>query len=214
LKTRSKTKTGKILSPFSIIYLEENSKFLLLMQDHCFSLSHSNTATSLRYSTFFCFSQRKMKFAPVAALLNLAMASGKLISEQLTAYRKLLGTDTLTADGLLTLLKLHDGDTTCVDSCERYLREFIGSPEGMSWDRLEEVIKTIYGDSISNDPYQPQEIHLALTSSPTEMKVIWATMDPLIDPFVEYTANVNEWSEADTLIGTALSYSYTVPQNW
>ena len=69
------------------------------------------------------------------------------------------------------------------------------------------MLETIYGDTISSDPYDPQEVHLALGKSTNEMKVMWASMNELENSFVEYTlASVN--------VEKAISYTYTVPQNW
>lgn len=59
------------------------------------------------------------------------VVSGRLIKEQVEAYQKLVGTDRLTSDGLLKLLKLHDDDTICVNSCARYVSELVGGEVGM-----------------------------------------------------------------------------------
>jgi hypothetical protein len=112
------------------------------------------------------------------------------------------------------LLTYHDDDTICAHSCDRYLRELIGSENKMEWSRLEQLIETLYGDSISDDPYQPQEVHLSLTGELSEMKVMWATMENLIDPFVEYTSNMNEWDSETMKVASAVNFTYTVPQNW
>jgi hypothetical protein len=159
-----------------------------------------------------------------AAALSLLLATAtptissatpsRLVHEQVQAYKQLLGTEFLTSEGLLKLLKLHDDDTVCVGSCERYLQEYIGKDNKMEWTRLEHLIETIYGDSISSDPYQPQEVHLSLTNDPSEMKVMWVTMENLIDPFVEYSSNLNEWDSETTQTISAVNFTYSVPQNW
>jgi hypothetical protein len=86
--------------------------------------------------------------------------------------------------------------------------------EGMEWSRLEELVTTIYGDQISSDPYDPQEVHLSLRDSADEMKVMWASAANLVDPFVEYTASMDSWAEEVTMRSSAVNYTYTVPQNW
>lgn len=39
-------------------------------------------------------------------------------------------------------------------------------------------------------------------------------MDNLVDPFVEYTADLDNWSDENTMKASAVNYTYTVPQNW
>ncbi|CAM9280344.1 unnamed protein product, partial [Ectocarpus fasciculatus] len=59
---------------------------------------------------------------------------------------------------------------------------------------------------------QPQEVHLALTGALGEMKVMWASMDGLQDPFVEYAPAEDDsgtWTRQPATMDT-----YTVPQNW
>ena len=146
-------------------------------------------------------------------LAAVPFVGARLIKEQVAAYQKLVGTEQLTSDGLLKLLTLHDDDTVCVNACSRYVNDMLGV-NGMEWDRLEELITTIYGNQISLDPYDPQEVHLALRDSPEEMKVMWASMDNLIDPFVEYTDDMDSWAEDVTRTVAAVSYTYSVPQNW
>jgi hypothetical protein len=141
--------------------------------------------------------------------------SRNLIQEQVQAYKTLLGTDSLTADGLLSLLKFHDEDTVCGEGpCQRHLQNFIGDTKQMEWTRLEQIIQELYGDMISSDPFQPQEVHLSLTGDLTQMKVMWVTMENLIEPFVEYTSNMNEWIAESTYTAYATNYTYEVPQNW
>ena len=153
----------------------------------------------------------------VAALLGVlatssASSSSRLVSEQVQAYRKLIGTERLTAEGFRKIFKYHDDDSVCAHACGRHLEKLINDHAGMEWTRLEELIDSIYGDAISNDPFQPQEVHLALTGSLGEMKVIWASMDGLQNPFVEYAPADDE---SDTWTSQpATTDTYTVPQNW
>lgn len=107
-------------------------------------------------------------------------------------------------------MKLHDDEAICVDSCDRYLDNLLG--DGMEWSLFSNLVDAIYGDMISDDPYQPQEVHLAITDNVDEMKVIWATMEGLSNPFVEYTGASNDWTSATSL--SAKSYTYTVPEKW
>ena len=150
----------------------------------------------------------------LASSILASVFSSQLISEQVAAYRKLIGTDKLTAEGLLKILKLHDGDTVCAGPCVRHIDEFIGSRDGMDWKYLETLIEKIYGDAISSDPLDPQEVHISLTDSPNEMKVMWVTMDNLRNPFVEYTLATNTWTESNSMRSVATTDTYTVPMNW
>lgn len=146
-------------------------------------------------------------------LIATPYVGARLIKEQVNAYQKVVGTERLTTDGLLRLLKLHDDDTVCINACARYVENLVGK-EGMDWSRLEELITTIYGDQISSDPYDPQEVHLSLRDNPDEMKVMWASAANLVDPFVEYTASMESWSEEVTMRSSAVNFTYSVPQNW
>lgn len=66
---------------------------------------------------------------------------------------------------------------------------------------------------ISDDPYQPQEVHIATTADISAMKVMWATMSGLDKPFVEYVSERDgDWSKSKRV--SALSYTYDVPQKW
>ena len=51
------------------------------------------------------------------------------------------------------------------------LRERIGDG-AVTFDALEKLVETIYAGMISGDPYEPQEIKLALTDDPAAMKAI------------------------------------------
>jgi hypothetical protein len=139
-------------------------------------------------------------------------SGSRLVSEQVAAYQKLIGTEKLTYEGFIKLLTYHDDDTVCVGACKRYVSELIGV--GHDWSRLETLLNTIYGDQISSDPYDPQEVHLSLRDSKSEMKVMWVTMENLQNPFVEYTQSSNEWTDDSTKSSKATTSTYTVPQNW
>ena len=148
----------------------------------------------------------------VGGLLVFGDLSGRsLVKEQIGAYKKLLNTDNVTAEGLMTLIKLHDDDTVCVGPCAKYLENYIGKSKSLGWGYLEKFIEDVYGDMISTDPHDPQEVHLSLTGSPSSMKVMWATMENLENPFVEYTESSNDWSDANVLTSTASAYTYSVP---
>ncbi len=57
----------------------------------------------------------------VLTVLNLLSVDARLIQEQLAAYKKILGTDKITSEGLIKLLTLHDSDTVCVGACRRFV---------------------------------------------------------------------------------------------
>lgn len=150
--------------------------------------------------------------ALLGVLATSSAATSRLISEQVQAYRKLIGTDRLTAEGFRKIFKYHDDDSVCTHACGRHLEKLINDRAGMEWTRLEELIESIYGDATSDDPFQPQEVHLALTGALGEMKVMWASMDGLQDPFVEYAPAEDDsgtWTRQPATMDT-----YTVPQNW
>ena len=79
----------------------------------------------------------------------------------------------------------------------------------------QKIVDALYGDQISDDPYQPQEVHLSLTAEPTSMKVMWVTMDTLQEAQVQYlpysrlSAN---WNTASVRYAT--NQTYSVPQKW
>ena len=73
----------------------------------------------------------------------------------------------------------------------------------------------LYGNEISLDPYQPQEIHLALTADNHAMKVMFVTMEPLTEPFVEYKMEaIGSGDSAGWRKAAAEHYTYTVEQKW
>lgn len=144
-----------------------------------------------------------------------SLESSRIIKEQINSYKNLIQTEKLSFNNFIKIQKFHDNDSICNGPCERYIyNNIFNFKKEIEWNRLEEIVKELYGDSITNDPYQPQQIHLSITNNLNEMKVIWATMDNLIDPFVEYTTNMNEWIESSTSTVNAVNYTYEVPQNW
>jgi hypothetical protein len=82
-------------------------------------------------------------------------ASG-LIRNQLDIYKTLLGDkETISRDELKQMMVLHDDDNSCEGACDRFLEQTFGS-KPLSWSALETLLDDIYGDAISDDPYQPQ----------------------------------------------------------
>jgi acid phosphatase type 7 len=148
-------------------------------------------------------------------MAGLAAVSGSVITEQMNAYKQIIGGDRLTAEGLVKILQLHDSDTRCHGPCLKHIDNFVQGPDGIEWGKLGELLEKIYGDAISTDPYDPQEVHIALTDSLNEVKVMWATMESLSEPFVEYTAVENDWADSASVMSSpAAQYTYTVPMNW
>jgi hypothetical protein len=109
------------------------------------------------------------------------------------------------------MMKYFDDDAYCGNECEEYVKSVIG--EGIPFTKLHELVDKIYGDEISDDPYQPQEVHLALTSDITSMKVMFVTMQNLGNPFVQYRTSLeSDWKVAK--VSNAVNYTYTVEQKW
>jgi hypothetical protein len=59
-------------------------------------------------------------------------------------------------------------------------------------------------------------VHLAITDEVGEMKVIWATMKNLEDPFVELLPAALDWASSPEQVVTvpATNYTYQVQKNW
>ncbi len=94
----------------------------------------------------------------------------------------------------------------------KQISEKMGAEE-LSFEAFEKVLDKIYGDQISDDPYQPQEIHIALGNDIASMKVMWLTMENLEKPIVEYLPLYeNNWKLAKT--ASAINYTYEVPVKW
>ena len=112
-----------------------------------------------------------LALSSIAAASSTTSKTSRLISEQMTAYKTLLGgSDKLTKNGFIKLLQMHDSDTICQGSCDRYLDNMFGDSGSMDFSRLEKLVNEIYGDLISSDPFQPQEVHISLTDYPDQMK--------------------------------------------
>eukprot|EP01038_Epipyxis_sp_PR26KG_P007480 gene7480-10194_t len=153
----------------------------------------------------------------------------KLISSQIEIYKKILsayyksnginpGNDNdITVEGLTLLMSL-------LENNPKYNRKAVEAMllniyehdyPSITWHDLESYLNVLYQDRISDDPYEPQEIHISLGNSTSKdsMKVMWVTMKNLINPFVEYLPNeLNEWKFSSKIGAT--NYTYTVPQNW
>ena len=111
------------------------------------------------------------------------------------------------------LFDLHDDDGHCGDLCLGYITDKLFKGHAfMNWDKFAKIITDIYGDEISDDPFQPQELHLALTNSTSSMNVMFVTMQELTAPFVEITATASPDAPATKLPAT--TSTYRVPQKW
>ena len=85
--------------------------------------------------------------------------TSRLIHEQLGIYKRILGGgDAISKDQLKDLMVLHDDDNSCVGACDRFLDQTFGSSGDLTWDAFEGLLDAIYGDAISDDPYQPQVV--------------------------------------------------------
>ena len=67
-------------------------------------------------------------------------------------------------------MNIIDDDAYCSQWCEQYLSNLIkkhnhGNEEA-PFGLFATIIDAIYGDLISDDPFEPQEIHLSLTGKP------------------------------------------------
>lgn len=131
--------------------------------------------------------------------------------------------EVLTRDSFAKLLNLMDGNPKYNHAAVDYLFEKYNLGLEIPFTRLHEIVDNIYGDMISDDPYQPQEIHIAMTNKTTEMKVMWVTMSALEKPFVEYqlynpiNGDDLDWDSTTNkriFRQYAVNYTYSVPQNW
>lgn len=151
------------------------------------------------------------------AVCSQTVTASRLVHEQIEVFRRIIqegfGHQELTLDSLVQLMQLMDGNPKYNKAALEHIVKQFGGLENFSFKRLEEIVDKIYGDQISDDPYQPQEVHLALTGNVEEMKVMWVTMQELDKPVVEYLpAADDDWTKATS--SAAISYTYTVPQNW
>lgn len=158
-------------------------------------------------------------------LLSIADGS-RIVGSLLRDYRRVLSSMNggveedrrdymITADDLRALIELHDDDFYCNDLCTKHLRSSLSLTNGsdsISYGLFEKLVDQLYGDMISDDPMEPQEIHLSLTGNPTEMTVMWTTKGHLFDPYVEYKSAVAD--DSGWLKSPAVNYTYEVPMNW
>ncbi len=124
------------------------------------------------------------------------------------------------AHSLKFLMDIQDGqDSICDDACVWFIREkYLKGQSFMNWEWFADTITKIYGDAITNDPFQPQELHLALTGDSSKMNIMYVTMQELASPFVQWqpkpTSGVADWSSAATQSMPATTSTYRVPQKW
>ena len=117
----------------------------------------------------------------------------------------------ITPEELVMLMNLIDNDTHCGKWCHMYLDKLLDGHNSI----FTPIVDAIYGDMISDDPFEPQEIHLSLTGDSSEMKVMWVTGDLLVDPHVEYRraetvdSPASKWQRS-----AAIHYTYEVPKKW
>ena len=118
-------------------------------------------------------------------------------------------------DSLKKLLNLHDDDAKCGTGCQIALIRYI-TKKGLPFGHFEKIIRNIYGDEISEDPYQPQEVHLALHKESTSMNVMWVTMESLDNPIVQFkeVGDDSETSWEGASERDATTSTYTVPKKW
>lgn len=122
----------------------------------------------------------------------------------------------VSVDSVKRLIALHDDDARCSSVCEAALIRYV-SKNGLPFHTLDKVIRDIYGDEISEDPYTPQEIHLALHTESTGMNVMWVTMEELENPLVQFMPvsagqSEKDWDSAKS--SNAASSTYSVPKKW
>jgi hypothetical protein len=169
------------------------------------------------------FSRMKSISFFIVALQIVSINGLSLISELTKFYQTIVEQGfqekTINKNSLSKLMNLFDGNPKYNEQGVKHLMSKLGMEEDatITFEFFHKVVAKIYGDMISDDPYQPQEIHLALTSKPSEMKVMWTTMENLENPVVQYqlnTPNMN-W-ENSRLISqlSAINYTYTVPKKW
>jgi hypothetical protein len=156
------------------------------------------------------------------------VASKNLLTEILSSYRTILQainpalneTSLISPHDIMHLMGVLDGNPKYNTLALSQITELIIGDridQKFSWDFFETAVTKIYGDQISEDPYTPQEIHLALTDTTEKMKVMWVTMENLEKPFVQYAKCAGgeqpDW-DGSAMTENADNYTYTVPQNW
>ncbi len=155
--------------------------------------------------------------------------SSKLADEIASTYHKILGAPkTISVESFSRLMNLIDDDVHCGLWCKKYLESQLKKHSSSSSTSQEleldfhvfsNIIDEIYGDLISDDPYDPQEIHISLTGVNTEMTVMWLSGKELINPSVEYrTASMKECEgkveDCEWKQSNAITSTYRVPQKW
>lgn len=179
-----------------------------------------NTRPKTSYTAMRAFPAFLVLFvASFSQVLSISIL-GELTKFFQTVVEKGFGEKSLNKKTLSKLLNLFDGNPKYNEKGVEYLLEKlgIGADQSITFEFFHEVVAKIYGDMISDDPFQPQEIHLALTANPSEMKVMWITMENLESPFVQYqvtTPNM-DWEEKNRRISTltAVNYTYSVTEKW
>mmetsp|Transcript_23680 Transcript_23680/g.32518 ORF Transcript_23680/g.32518 Transcript_23680/m.32518 type:complete len:574 (+) Transcript_23680:35-1756(+) len=174
-----------------------------------------------------------MRLLLLLSILGVSFCS-KLVKEQLSVYKKIIeayryngeARDEVTPEDIVSLIGLVEGngseniDNSIDQSIFHDLiisdvRNLLGGKESLSWGVFEKIVDTLYGNQISDDPYMPQEVHISLTGDSTTMKVMWASMESLENPFVQYLPNSRfalNWDNAAKQ--DAVSFTYEVPQKW
>lgn len=146
-------------------------------------------------------------------LINLVISS-KLVKEIVDFFETILqhhDKEIFDLEAYKIIMHYFEDDTFCGKECEKYVKSVVG--EGIPFTELHKLVDKLYGDEISDDPYQPQEVHLALTANITSMKVMFVTMKNLENPFVQYRPSIeSDWKVAR--ISYAANYTYTVEQKW
>ena len=162
------------------------------------------------------------------------------------AYTK--DSDKVDVGFLRFVIELHDDDARCEARCVEQLNKFLLSPLkhekgpaavaqvdaesgliSISFSRFRALLEQIYAGEVSSDPYQPQEIHLALTSASSSvgsrlpaaeatmsMKAMWVTMGALEYPIVQYlpAAGNGEYNWAKAAVAAAATSTYRVEKKW
>lgn len=158
-----------------------------------------------------------MKFYIFIILLLVTLVqSSRLVNEYMNFLQKILQTtyktDELNAESLTYLLQLIEGHPKYNMAATKFILDKVGQ-ESFTFRIFEKLVDKIYGDLISDDPFQPQEVHIALTNNTSIMNAMWTTMKELEKPHVEFmSSNSNDWSLAKT--AEATSWTYTVPKKW
>jgi hypothetical protein len=163
------------------------------------------------------------RFLSVVTILQIVSSSfllDSLANFFQTIVEKGFHEKTITKSSLVKLFNIFDGNPKYNEKGVDHLLQSMNIAENqtITFEFFRQVAYKIYGDMISDDPYQPQEIHLSLTNSSSEMKVIWVTMENLENPFVEYQLTTSDmtWESSSHRIHSvrASNWTYTVPQKW